>query len=175
MAVTSRRVPKLRFAFSTAALSIHTKRTSPKHCVTSSIFNYPLLYLFSQVGVGPGCLALPYAFTQAGAGLSTFFLIIMSMMVFRNMQIAVETKMRWASAKGWILYNLRERERDYIWYHQHQRPFLPDDTIDRRTLLIDLGGAWWRHVASQVEANVPNWEYCIVGELYNIYYSVHIN
>eukprot|EP00039_Didymoeca_costata_P024702 m.11182 g.11182 ORF g.11182 m.11182 type:complete len:418 (+) comp4392_c0_seq1:289-1542(+) len=47
-----------------------------------------------KVAVGPGCLALPFAFSKAGLLLSTVILCTMSAMVYRNALMIVETKTR---------------------------------------------------------------------------------
>eukprot|EP00041_Stephanoeca_diplocostata_P013805 m.244497 g.244497 ORF g.244497 m.244497 type:complete len:355 (-) comp19473_c0_seq6:733-1797(-) len=45
-----------------------------------------------KVGIGPGCLALPYAFTKAGFIMAPLVLVLMTLMVYRNMKIIIEIK-----------------------------------------------------------------------------------
>jgi len=45
-----------------------------------------------KVGVGPGCLALPYAFTKAGTLMAPLTLVLMTLMVYRNMRLIIDIK-----------------------------------------------------------------------------------
>lgn len=45
-----------------------------------------------KVGVGPGCLALPFAFTKAGYLMAPLMLILMTLMVYRNMRLVIDIK-----------------------------------------------------------------------------------
>lgn len=45
-----------------------------------------------KVGIGPGCLSLPYAFTKAGFALAPMVLMLMTLMVYRNMRLIISIK-----------------------------------------------------------------------------------